>query len=79
MNVLYEYAKVIAMFVSQALEEARKTKNRLSEAAVRASTSNPHIWELHAKTGTFISWQLGAERVQKDWEQLLYKIPSVRP
>ncbi|XP_045504242.1 adenylate cyclase type 10-like [Colias croceus] len=58
----------------QALDEARKIKNRLEESLARAAFANSQFWIQSVKKGTFLEWKIGAEHARTSWHQLMYKI-----
>ncbi|XP_039760062.1 adenylate cyclase type 10-like [Pararge aegeria] len=64
--------------LNQALEESRRTHNRLEEALATAATSNFRCWIQSARSGNFPNWTVGAEKVRTAWHELLYKITTNR-
>ncbi|KAG7309278.1 hypothetical protein JYU34_005218 [Plutella xylostella] len=64
---------------AQALEEARKSHNRMEEAtAVAASNHGPCLWLQNARSGRFMGWQAGAEKAKTSWHELMYKLTTSR-
>ncbi|CAH2095404.1 unnamed protein product [Euphydryas editha] len=63
-----------SILFNQALEEAKRVKNRLETALVIAANSTSRPWIQNARTGKFLNWNDAAENTKASWHQFLYKI-----